>query len=173
MTTVGDPKLADPHCCSGLPDSVRSLAVRLRDELHSLMRQRSLKDPLGRIAPELSSAQVHAIIALALENAPLSMSSLAQRTDTTLPAATGIVDRLERDGFIERLRDDQDRRLVLVNLTDKGRDTARQADEHLVTNLCQFIVALPEEERDTFVDSVCRAIAIVCGAASKPPSEVP
>lgn len=138
-----------------------------------LMRQRSLKDPLGRIAPELSSAQVHAIIALALEGAPLSMSALAQRTDTTLPAATGIVDRLERDGFIERLRDDQDRRLVLVNLTDKGRDTARQADEHLVSNLCQFIAALPAEERSTFVDSVCRAISIVCAAASKPPSDVP
>lgn len=173
MTTVGDPNLADPPGSLGGAESVRPLAERLRNELHALMRRRSLKDPLGRIAPELSSAQVHALIALALENAPLSMSALAQRTDTTLPAATGIVDRLERDGFIERLRDEQDRRVVLVNLTDRGRETARQADEHLVANLCQFIAALPEEERHTFVDSVCRAISIVCGATSKPPTDVP
>ncbi len=39
--------------------------------------------------------------------------------------------------------------------------------------LCEFLGALPDTERASFVDSVCHAIAIVCGVASKPPSETP
>ncbi len=173
MTTVGDPKAVELACCVPVPEQVRELAARLRAELRALIRLRSLRDPIGRIAPELTSAQVHAIVALGLDEAPLSMSALAQRIDTALPAATGIVDRLERDGFVERLRDDHDRRVVLVGLTEKGRATYRQADEHMCTMLCQFLAALPDAERTTFVDSVCRAIAIVCGAASKPPTPTP
>lgn len=171
MTTVGDPDAAERPGGTPVPEQVRELAGRLRDQLHTLIRRHSLRDPIGRIAPDLTSAQVHAILALALDEAPLSMSALAQRIDAALPAATGIVDRLERDGFVERLRDDHDRRVVLVGLTDKGRATSRQADEHMSAMLCQFLAALPDAERVMFVDSACRAISIACGAASKPPTD--
>lgn len=173
MTTVGDPSDVSEAGCTEVPEQVRALAQRLREQLRALIRIRSPRDPIGRIAPELTSAQVHAIVALGLDETPLSMSALAQRIDAALPAVTGIVDRLERDGFVERLRDDSDRRVVLVGLTDKGRTTHRHADEHMCMMLCQFLGALPDAERVTFVDSVCRAIAIVCGASSKPPTGTP
>lgn len=35
--------------------------------------------------------------------------------------ATGIVDRLEQKGLVRKIRDAEDRRLIRVNLTDKGR----------------------------------------------------
>lgn len=49
------------------------------------------------------------------------MSRLAASLHVRLPTATGIVDRLVRDGFVRRLRPAQDRRQVLVALTVKGR----------------------------------------------------
>lgn len=171
MTTVSDPKVTGPERDARVPEHVRALADRLHQQLRSLIRRHSLRDPIGRIAPELTSAQVHAVIALGLDEAPMSMSALAQRIDAALPAVTGVVDRLERDGFVERLRDDNDRRVVLVGLTEKGRATSRQADEHMSTMLCLFLAALPDAERATLVDSACRAISIACGVGSKPPTD--
>ena len=39
------------------------------------------------------------------------------------PTAVRTLDRLERDGFISRKRGSQDRRLIYINLTEKGRRT--------------------------------------------------
>jgi DNA-binding MarR family transcriptional regulator len=50
----------------------------------------------------------------------LSMSHLADLLDVSLSNATGIVDRMEERGLVERLRVPDDRRIVLVRLADRG-----------------------------------------------------
>ncbi|WP_091338370.1 MarR family winged helix-turn-helix transcriptional regulator [Micromonospora rhizosphaerae] len=50
---------------------------------------------------------------------------VAERCFVRPATLTGIVDTLERDGFVERRRDAADRRTVRVALTDKGREHAR------------------------------------------------
>ena len=49
------------------------------------------------------------------------MSRLAANLHVRLPTATGIIDRLARDGFVCRRQPAQDRRQVLVALTRKGQ----------------------------------------------------
>ena len=49
------------------------------------------------------------------------MSRLADMLDVSLSAATGLVDRIEERGFVERIRVPSDRRIVLVRITDAGR----------------------------------------------------
>lgn len=56
----------------------------------------------------------------------LPMSRLATGLDVSLPSMTGIVDRMETHGLVERLRDAEDRRVVLVRLTDAGRERLAQ-----------------------------------------------
>ncbi len=51
----------------------------------------------------------------------LSLSELAARSFFDGPTMTGIVDRLEGAGFVERRRDSQDRRVISVYLSDAGR----------------------------------------------------
>jgi DNA-binding MarR family transcriptional regulator len=51
----------------------------------------------------------------------LSLSELATRSFFDGPTMTGIVDRLEHGGLVERRRDSQDRRVISVYLTDAGR----------------------------------------------------
>jgi DNA-binding MarR family transcriptional regulator len=51
----------------------------------------------------------------------LSLSELAHRSFFDGPTMTGIVDRLEHGGLVERRRDSQDRRVISVYLTDAGR----------------------------------------------------
>ena len=56
----------------------------------------------------------------------LSLSDLSARMSARNSTVTGIADRMERDGLVERKRDADDRRIVRIRLTPKGRDLARQ-----------------------------------------------
>jgi DNA-binding MarR family transcriptional regulator len=56
------------------------------------------------------------------ESGELTMSRLADYLDVSLSNATGLVDRMEERGLIERTRVSGDRRVVLVRLTAAGRD---------------------------------------------------
>ena len=49
-----------------------------------------------------------------------TMSTLARNLHSSLPTASGIVDRLVRAGYVARTAESTDRRCVLVSLTRKG-----------------------------------------------------
>jgi DNA-binding MarR family transcriptional regulator len=51
---------------------------------------------------------------------------LARRADLTTGAMTSRLDALEKEGLVRRLRDPDDRRSVLVELTEKGRQKHEQ-----------------------------------------------
>src|SRR6476661_9243870 len=50
----------------------------------------------------------------------LTMSRLAELLDISVSNATGLVDRMEERGFVERVRDREDRRVVIARLSDRG-----------------------------------------------------
>jgi DNA-binding MarR family transcriptional regulator len=56
------------------------------------------------------------------ESGELTMSRLADYLDVALSNATGLVDRMEERGLVERTRVSDDRRVVLVRLTPAGQD---------------------------------------------------
>ena len=69
-------------------------------------------------------------VLLRLARAPgrrLRMTDLAQRVLLSPSGLTRVVDRLERDGLVERDRFDGDARVMLAGLTDRGRDVLRSA----------------------------------------------
>ncbi len=61
------------------------------------------------------------VLTLLGEEGPLPMRALADLLDVSQASATGIVDRMEQRGLVERRRDDEDRRVIRVALTDAGR----------------------------------------------------
>lgn len=83
-----------------------------------LMRQRA--DYASDLARDgVSAAQVSVLMKLRLYG-DLSITGLASLMGMGLPNVTGIVDRLEERGLVERRRDPDDRRVVHVRLTDAG-----------------------------------------------------
>jgi DNA-binding MarR family transcriptional regulator len=60
---------------------------------------------------------------VALLTGPKAAGILAQASGLTPAAATSMIDRLEKRGFVERQRDDQDRRKVFVALTRPASET--------------------------------------------------
>jgi DNA-binding MarR family transcriptional regulator len=72
----------------------------------------------ARIAEEMGlSGTDHKALDLASRaEGPLTAGRIAQLTGLSTGAVTGVIDRLERAGFVRRVRDTQDRRKVLVEI---------------------------------------------------------
>ncbi|MGQ0774295.1 MAG: MarR family winged helix-turn-helix transcriptional regulator [Pseudonocardiales bacterium] len=99
------------------------LAMALYELIERLRGEQEEAAALVRLTP----AQATVLTSLA---APMSMRSLAQRMHCDPSNITGIVDRLEDKGLVERSADPKDRRVKRVAPTSAGRETlARFHDE--------------------------------------------
>jgi MarR family transcriptional regulator, organic hydroperoxide resistance regulator len=56
----------------------------------------------------------------------LSLSELSDKIRAQNSTVTGIIDRMEREGLVLRVRSTEDRRVVRIHLTEKGQDLARE-----------------------------------------------
>src|SRR6058998_778110 len=64
----------------------------------------------------LTPSQYNVLRILRGEGKPLPILEIASRTVTVVPGITGLIDRLEQGGFVNRLRCDKDRRMIYVAL---------------------------------------------------------
>ncbi|MFE7531681.1 MarR family winged helix-turn-helix transcriptional regulator [Kitasatospora sp. NPDC057542] len=100
-----------------------------------------LRGRATRTPGALSLTHARALRTLA-EQGPLTISQLASGTETTGAATTQLVNGLVAAGYVTRTRQPEDKRSVLVTLTDTGRarhDQRRQAlAEALHTDLGDY-----------------------------------
>lgn len=75
-----------------------------------------------------------------------SMSDLALAMGVTTAAMTGIADRLVREGYVIRLSDPKDRRIVRIKLTPKGAKVVLAIhDEHKRMTMKVYQILTPAE----------------------------
>ena len=77
-------------------------------------------------AAGLSEAEFNLLMALQHAPEPLSQIDLSRRLLVDRSNVTGLVDRLESGGLIERRPSPHDRRRYQITLTDRGRERLRQ-----------------------------------------------
>lgn len=86
----------------------------------------------------------------------LSPGALVQQTLVTSGTMTNRVDRLAKRGFVIRQPSPNDRRGVLVQLTDVGREVVDGAFSDLLVQERRWLDNLPEDERATLAASLRR-----------------
>ena len=79
---------------------------------------------------------------------PIHSGELARAVSLSQATVTGILDRLEDRGLVARHRSTVDRRCVLVELTDAGRELVATAPMPLHERFCRRLAELPEKRRD-------------------------
>lgn len=80
------------------------------------------------LAPGLTEGQLN-VLELLLQHQPMKPSDLLAYLSTTPAAITTLLDRMERGGLVARNRDDHDRRIVWVTVTEKGNSEAIRGAE--------------------------------------------
>ncbi|HSL33364.1 MAG TPA: MarR family transcriptional regulator [Candidatus Limnocylindrales bacterium] len=81
-----------------------------------------------------------------LSEGPRTIGSLAAATGLSSAATTTLVDRLERKGFVQRVRDTGDRRRILVELTGQAIERSAELYGPLVTEGNRMIERYSEAE---------------------------
>lgn len=131
---------------------IRKDAGRLADFI--MFTQRSF---LLNLSKELnkgnvSFAQFFLLGYLANENY-LTMTDISKKMGHSTAAATGLVDRLEKLGYVQRLHASEDRRKVMVQITRKGIDLVGHMREDIVTSLVDLMEDLDKDEQDALLKS--------------------
>lgn len=104
---------------SAAPETKEQLVHEIQDAMAAARAagiRQGFQNLMGR---SVSMTHMHVLAKLRLAG-PLPMSRLAEALDVSDASATGIVNRMEERGLVERMRDGTDRRVVLVGLTDGG-----------------------------------------------------
>jgi MarR family transcriptional regulator, negative regulator of the multidrug operon emrRAB len=126
--------------------------------MHTTPRDANLLGALGlAVADRLEDAAelaggttaAGALIALAGTSARGTIDALARVVGLSHSGTVRLVDRLERDGLVERRRSQSDRRVNALHLTEKGREilaAARAAREQAMDELTRPFRAGEEEE---------------------------
>ena len=81
----------------------------------------------------------------------LTMSEIAQKMGHTTAAASGLVARLENLNYVVRASAREDRRKVLVCITEKGSGLVRRIREEMVGNLMKLMSHLTPDEQKAWL----------------------
>ena len=83
---------------------------------------RSMKRTLeARLSTFGITATQYVILAHLAKEDGLSQTKLGNRLYFDNPTVTGVIDRMERDGLVERRRDPRDRRVINIFLSDRAK----------------------------------------------------
>jgi DNA-binding MarR family transcriptional regulator len=120
MSAAADGRRAERAAAA---DGRDAALAAVREEFGCLLgaeRRLRGRDQHHKVDGDLTVAQVRALFALdAREGA--TAGEIAEAARLSPASVTGMLDELERDGIVTRVRSETDRRRVLVTLTDDGR----------------------------------------------------
>ena len=125
-----------------------------------VLRTADYDDALAALL-QLNATDLHCL-ELAIEEPGVTAGRLAQRSGLTSGAVTGVLDRLERAGFIERRPDPADRRSITVQPVTAMADEARRAMAPLDEALGRVLAERTPAERsliDRFLDDAQQVVA--------------
>jgi DNA-binding MarR family transcriptional regulator len=115
----------------------------------------------------LTGPQLWAIKVIS-EDAPIKVSDLARRMYLHPATVVGILDRLEARGLASRTRSLVDRRVVEIELTEKGKDLVVQAPEVAQGLLVKGLETLPGVKLKLISEGLEQLVTIL-GAQEIPP----
>lgn len=131
-------------------DQFRADAERLSHIILDL--QRSFVLHLSKeLAPGNVSFPQFFLLAALDQKEVLTMSAIAQKMGHTTAAASGLVDRLENLGYVVRSSAREDRRKVMVCITEKGSALVRRIREEMVGNLMTVMTHLTAAEQKAWL----------------------
>jgi MarR family transcriptional regulator, lower aerobic nicotinate degradation pathway regulator len=134
-------------------------AVNLVDGLFQLSFL--LQNRLARIAAEhdLSIIQVR-LLAILRDREP-GMFEVAQHLELEKSSLSGLVDRAEARGLVERIPSPDDRRSAHIRVTAKGRKFSRIVEDQVNADVATLVAVLSKSDRD----QLARALSQVVTAA--------
>lgn len=101
------------------------------------------------------------VIQVLREDGRQSFGELSKKLETSTSSITGIVDRLEKSGWVKRERDEHDRRIVWISLTEKDQEMFQQFSSNQIRQLRRYVDRLKPKEVASLTDTLLKLATII------------
>lgn len=88
------------------------------------------------------------------ESGKMTISALSKKIYLSMSTIVGVIDRLEEKQFVNRTRDIQDRRIIYIDITEKGKEFVSAAPYLLHNRLNDNLQVLTVEEQIALANSI-------------------
>jgi DNA-binding MarR family transcriptional regulator len=120
--------------------STADLAIRVTPQLSRWIQLQMTDDE----EHDLSMRQLSAL--QFIDGTETTLGDVARNLNVTPAVVTGLIDRLERRGYVRRVASVYDRRRVYIELTTAGEDVRDHAEDQLAKRLQSLLSNLSSEE---------------------------
>lgn len=145
------------------PDRRAGALAALRDEFGCLLgaeRRLRGRDQHRKVEDGLTIAHVRALFALD-QSEPATAGEIAETARISPAGVTGMLDDLERDGIVTRVRSDSDRRRVNVALTDQGRTLLKKRRRLWLKRWDEALADVPERDLEAAAEVMRRVAGLL------------
>lgn len=137
----------------GLPLS--EFSERLSELMPEVMRGFTRRETSNLIKSRITIAQFFVLNYL-LKQQETMMKDVARFLNVTTAAATGIVDRLVNYGYLQRVFDAADRRIIRIKLTARGADLVKKVNLEKKKRVMEVFGKLDDAERQQYLTILSR-----------------
>ncbi|KUO63836.1 MAG: MarR family transcriptional regulator [Gracilibacter sp. BRH_c7a] len=93
------------------------------------------------------SRQQFDVLCIIYEKGQVTMGELCKEISSACSTATDLADKLEKAGYVERIREKRDRRVVRLNILVKGEKLVKSVIERRAETLRQILETFDQEDR--------------------------
>lgn len=124
-------------------DSVDMLAEKLLTFI-PIMTKKIIR--LDMQANEILPINQLVVLGILGDEGILSISEICKKISVSKPQMTIIIDKLVKKDLVYRVYSKEDRRIINIDLTEKGKEYLRSLLEMFKENLSHKLISLPREE---------------------------
>ena len=149
-----------PTHFQGNPETIRALDtfIKLTRATESLLARLSRRGTMGSL-----SASQFAVLEALYHLGPLTQGQVSAKLLKSTGNLTLVIDNLEKRGHVRRARENHDRRVVTIHLTDAGRALIERLFPAHAAAICDELNLLSVAEQEQ--------LARICARLGKPRAE--
>ncbi|TNJ66932.1 MarR family transcriptional regulator [Paenibacillus hemerocallicola] len=124
------------------------------DRFHSAMesfKRKIVQEFSGRLQYGLTMPQFF-MLHMIRDKGPCKATALAEQMEVKPSAITVMIDRLVNHGFVERSHDERDRRIVLIRLTEQGKQALVQMNQIRAEIASRYFDKIDKDEAEQFLN---------------------
>ena len=141
-----------------LVEVLEKIRAPLPDEMAQLLSQLDDLSPEDKPRHIANPTAFYRMSSFLYRNASPTMGELSHALSVPLPTATRMANWWVENGYAERLPDANDRRIVRVAQTDKGRRLHDAIESHMGQSIQRVVACLKADEQATLLDYIRKVV---------------
>ena len=139
-----------------IPSASDNVMIALRKIIQAIdLNSRQLVKRVGLTGPQL------VILREIASFGEVTAGEIAQAVSLSQATVTGIMDRMEKRGLIARKRSEQDKRKIMIRITEAGKDIVESAPPLMQEAFAQRFESLPAWEQNMILSALHRLVSIM------------